>query len=71
MKQKETCTIVLKRRAIDDMDTLELRALAAFCKRLFKDISFPWKRITLMAMSAQTRERPGEPLTITTIRVPG
>jgi hypothetical protein len=71
VKQKQTCTIVLKRRAIDDMDTLELRALAAFCKRLFKDISFPWKRITLMAMSAQTRARPGEPLTITTIRVPG
>lgn len=71
MKQKETYKIALKRTAIDDMDTLELRALASFCKRLFKDIKFPWKRITLMGMSAQTREHPGEPLTTTTIRVPG
>ena len=57
---KQTLRIALKRTAIDDMDSLELRALAYFCKRLFKDINFPWKRITLMAMSVETRERMSE-----------
>jgi len=71
VKDKLTYKIALKRTAIDAMDSLELRALASFCKRLFKDIKFPWKRITLMAMSVETRERMGEPLTTTTIRVPG
>jgi hypothetical protein len=53
-----TLKIALKRRAIDDMDTLELRALAYLCKRLFKDISFPWKRITMAYLTMTIGDGP-------------
>jgi len=49
----ETLTrkVALKRNAIANMDTLELQALAYVCKRLFKDVQFPWKRITTAGLS--------------------
>jgi len=53
-----TLTMALKRRAIDDMDTLELRALAYLCKRLFKDIRFPWKRITMADLTMSIGDGP-------------
>jgi hypothetical protein len=46
-----TLKVALKRNAIANMDTLELQALAYFCKRLFKDLRFPWKRITTANLS--------------------
>jgi hypothetical protein len=53
-----TYKIALKRKAIDDMDTLELRALAYFAKRLFKDLRFPWKRITIADLSMSIGDGP-------------
>jgi hypothetical protein len=53
-----TYKIALKRKAIDDMDTLELRALAYFAKRLFKDLRFPWKRITMADLSMSIGDGP-------------
>jgi len=61
---------LLRRKAIDDMDNLELRALAYFTKRLMKDINVPWKRITLMNMSVDTRDAGGV-MSTSMIRVPG
>ena len=58
MSELLTLKIALKRRAIDDMDTLELRALAYLCKRLFKDISFPWKRITMAYLTMTIGDGP-------------
>ena len=69
--EKVTLKIALKRRAIDDMDTLELRALAYLCKRLFKDLDFPWKRITLMDIPMEGAEEIGGPTMKITRRVPG
>jgi hypothetical protein len=47
----EIVTIALKRSAISNMDIAELRAVAYISKRIFKDLRFPWKRLTLADLS--------------------
>jgi hypothetical protein len=63
-----TLTIALKRSAIATMDLAELKAVAYLCKRIFKDLRFPWKRITLADLSMSIGEGPHYPVKTPGIR---